>query len=550
MNENRKRGIIKNKILTVIAIASLISGGGKALASGIDSEGSLHVTEQMQLYTARGIVADQNGEPIIGASILEKGTANGIITDKDGKFSLNVKKGAILVISYIGYKTQEVKASTNMNITLLEDAELLDEVVVIGYGVQKKKLVTGATVQVKGEDIAKLNTIDVLGALQSQSPGVNITSNGGFLGQGFKVNIRGIGTNGSYSPLYVVDGVVNGSIDGLSPADIESIDVLKDAASSAIPDPTYLTHINYAFAELYIKNGVYEKFDLQGERERFNQVKKLKERNADLKILLSFTNSVSNSGNSQDGGFSALAKSPEMRQQFAQDCKQFVQKEGIDGIDIDWEFPGMTFGSNVYDEMADVDNFTLLMKDLRETLGNSILLTYAGYCKNKQPQNEGWKYIDVKAVDPYIDFVNIMTYDLASAPGHQSPLNKPSAYWDCKRSVDEYLNAGVPAGKLVLGIPFYGRAHFDSGGSINFKNIVNLSESEGYVIDNWDEEGSVPYVTKDGVFYCGYDNPQSIALKGEWILGLGMKGLMSWDYDGDDNKGTLRKALWNAVMKK
>lgn len=550
MNENRKRGIIKNKILTVIAIASLISGGGKALASGIDSEGSLHVTEQMQLQTARGIVADQNGEPIIGASILEKGTANGIITDKDGKFSLNVKKDAILVISYIGYKTQEVKASTNMNITLLEDAELLDEVVVIGYGVQKKKLVTGATVQVKGEDIAKLNTIDVLGALQSQSPGVNITSNGGFLGQGFKVNIRGIGTNGSYSPLYVVDGVVNGSIDGLSPADIESIDVLKDAASSAIPDPTYLTHINYAFAELYIKNGVYEKFDLQGERERFNQVKKLKERNADLKILLSFTNSVSNSGNSQDGGFSALAKSPEMRQQFAQDCKQFVQKEGIDGIDIDWEFPGMTFGSNVYDEMADVDNFTLLMKDLRETLGNSILLTYAGYCKNKQPQNEGWKYIDVKAVDPYVDFVNIMTYDLASAPGHQSPLNKPSAYWDCKRSVDEYLNAGVPAGKLVLGIPFYGRAHFDSGGSINFKNIVNLNESEGYVIDNWDEEGSVPYVTKDGVFYCGYDNPQSIALKGEWILGLGMKGLMSWDYDGDDNKGTLRKALWNAVMKK
>lgn len=319
---------------------------------------------------------------------------------------------------------------------------------------------------------------------------------------------------------------------------------------TAIPDPTYLTHINYAFAELYIKNGVYEKFDLQGERERFNQVKKLKERNADLKILLSFTNSVSNSGNSQDGGFSALAKSPEMRQQFAQDCKQFVQKEGIDGIDIDWEFPGMTFGSNVYDEMADVDNFTLLMKDLRETLGNSILLTYAGYCKNKQPQNEGWKYIDVKAVDPYVDFVNIMTYDLASAPGHQSPLNKLSAYWDCKRSVDEYLNAGVPAGKLVLGIPFYGRAHFDSGGSINFKNIVNLSESEGYVIDNWDEEGSVPYVTKDGVFYCGYDNPQSIALKGEWILGLGMKGLMSWDYDGDDNKGTLRKALWNAVMKK
>lgn len=183
-----------------------------------------------------------------------------------------------------------------------------------------------------------------------------------------------------------------------------------------LPDPTYMTHINYAFAELYVKNNVYQKFDLQGDKERFNQVKKLKERNSNLKILLSFTNSVSNTGNSQDGGFSALAKSPEMRKQFAQDCKKFVQQEGIDGIDIDWEFPGMTFGSNAYDPLVDVENFTLLMKDLRETLSSSTLLTYAGYCKNKQPQGAGWKYIDVKAVDPYVDFVNIMTYDLVGAP--------------------------------------------------------------------------------------------------------------------------------------
>lgn len=166
-----------------------------------------------------------------------------------------------------------------------------------------------------------------------------------------------------------------------------------------LPDPTYMTHINYAFAELYVKNNVYQKFDLQGDKERFNQVKKLKERNSNLKILLSFTNSVSNTGNSQDGGFSALAKSPEMRKQFAQDCKKFVQQEGIDGIDIDWEFPGMTFGSNAYDPLVDVENFTLLMKDLRETLSSSTLLTYAGYCKNKQPQGAGWKYIDVKAVN-------------------------------------------------------------------------------------------------------------------------------------------------------
>lgn len=315
-----------------------------------------------------------------------------------------------------------------------------------------------------------------------------------------------------------------------------------------MPDPTYLTHINYAFAELYVKENVYQKFDLQGDKERFNQVKKLKERNSNLKILLSFTNGVDNSDNHQDGGFSALAKSPQMRKQFAEDCRRFVQQEGIDGIDIDWEFPGMTFGNNAYDPSVDVENFTLLMKELRETLSSSTLLTYAGYCKNKQQVGNGWKYIDVKAVDPYVDFVNIMTYDIVGAPGHQSPLNKPSATWDCQRSVNEYLNAGVPANKLVLGIPFYGRANFNSGGSINYRDIINLSTSEGYVIDNWDEEGSVPYVTKNGEFYCGYDNPRSIAAKGTWLLGLGMKGMMFWDYDGDDNQRTLGRALWNAVM--
>jgi Chitinase len=200
--------------------------------------------------------------------------------------------------------------------------------------------------------------------------------------------------------------------------------------------------------------------------------------------------------------------------------------------------------------LVDVENFTLLMKDLRAALGQSTLLTYAGYCMDKRPQGEGYKYIDVKAVDPYVDFVNIMAYDLVDAPQHQSALNKPSNYWDCQRSVDEYLNAGVSADKLVLGIPFYGRADFNAGGSINYRDILNLSKDDGYVIENWDTEGNVPYVTKNGSFYCGYDNPRSIAAKGEWILKNGMKGMMFWDYEGDDTMGTLRKALWNAVMKK
>ena len=183
-----------------------------------------------------GTVVDAQG-PVIGASVVEKGkTGNGVITDFDGKFTLNVNPGATIVVSYVGYQTQEIKVGnqSSINITLKEDDALLDEVVVVGYGTMKKKLVTGATVQVKGEDIAKLNTTNALEAMQSSTPGVQITQSSSQPGKGYKVYIRGIGTTGSASPLYVIDGVAGGNLDGINPNDIESIDVLKDAASAAI----------------------------------------------------------------------------------------------------------------------------------------------------------------------------------------------------------------------------------------------------------------------------------------------------------------------------
>ena len=188
-----------------------------------------------QSKTVTGTVRDAGG-PVIGATIMEKGTSNGTVTDLDGNFSLNVQPGATLVISYVGYKTQEivVGSQSNINIDLTEDADVLEEVVVVGYGVQKKKLVTGATVQVKGDDIAKQNTTNALEAMQSATPGVQITQSSSQPGKGYKVYIRGIGTTGDSQPLYVIDGVAGGNLDGINPADIESIDVLKDAASAAI----------------------------------------------------------------------------------------------------------------------------------------------------------------------------------------------------------------------------------------------------------------------------------------------------------------------------
>ena len=188
-----------------------------------------------QNVTVSGVVSDQMG-PVIGASVFEKGTTNGTVTDLDGNFSLSVRPGSVLVISSIGYTTQEIPIGSQrqFNVLLEEDSEFLDEVVVVGYGTQKKKLVTGSTVQVKGEDLAKLNSTSALGAMQSSTPGVSIMSSSGQPGSGYNVNIRGMGTIGSYSPLYVIDGVAGGSINSLNASDIESIDVLKDAASCAI----------------------------------------------------------------------------------------------------------------------------------------------------------------------------------------------------------------------------------------------------------------------------------------------------------------------------
>ena len=184
----------------------------------------------------RGTVTDEAGEPVIGATVKVQGSNEGAITDFEGNYSVKAASNATLSFSYVGYVPQEVNVGgrSTINVTMAEDNTTLNDVVVIGYGTMKKKLVTGATVQVKGEDIAKLNTTNALEAMQSSTPGVQITQSSTQPGKGYKVYIRGIGTTGSASPLYVIDGVAGGSLDGINPNDIESIDVLKDAASAAI----------------------------------------------------------------------------------------------------------------------------------------------------------------------------------------------------------------------------------------------------------------------------------------------------------------------------
>ncbi|GHT72361.1 SusC/RagA family TonB-linked outer membrane protein [Bacteroidia bacterium] len=183
-----------------------------------------------------GTVLDAGNDPVVGVTVMVKGTTTGVTTGINGDYNITAPSDGTLVFSLVGMGTYEeaIAGRGRIDVVLSDNAQAIDEVVVMGYGVQKKKLVTGATVQVGGEDLQKLSTTSALTAMQSQTAGVSIIQSSGQPGEGFKVNIRGIGTTGNSAPLYVIDGVAGGDINNLNPADIESIDVLKDAASAAI----------------------------------------------------------------------------------------------------------------------------------------------------------------------------------------------------------------------------------------------------------------------------------------------------------------------------
>lgn len=182
-----------------------------------------------------GRVIDTMGEPMIGVSILEKGTTNGVISDLDGNYILSVGEGATIVYSYIGYISQEKKAVAGvMNVTMKDDTQALEEVVVVGYGVQKKSSVTGAISQVKAEDMENRTITTAAQALQGKTAGVQLITTSGGPGEAPTIRVRGYSSNAPSNPLYVVDGVRLSDISGIDPNDIASMEVLKDAASAAI----------------------------------------------------------------------------------------------------------------------------------------------------------------------------------------------------------------------------------------------------------------------------------------------------------------------------
>ena len=191
-----------NHLLNLFKPSTLCSGRPKVLL-GMMLLLAFHAKAQTTLTGT--VISDSDNETLIGVSVMEQNSQNGQVTDANGQFSLSVAAlPCQLKFSYVGFDTQvvEVTSKDPLTIRLQESSRTLNEVVVVGYGVQKKKLVTGATVQVKGDDIQKLNTVSPLAALQSQTPGVNITQASGMPGSGFKVVVRGLGTTGAATPLY------------------------------------------------------------------------------------------------------------------------------------------------------------------------------------------------------------------------------------------------------------------------------------------------------------------------------------------------------------
>lgn len=221
------------KAATLASLCTALMMGGTVQVFAADVAGVEQSTKKVS-----GLVVDQTGEAVIGASVLEKGTTNGTVTDFDGKFSLQVKPGATLVISYVGMATQEVKvgSQSTINVKLAEDSELLDDVVVVGYGTMKKSDISGSVATVDREAMLKRVPVNIGQALQGSAAGVVVTQQDGAPDANSAIRIRGVGTiNGTAQPLYVVDGVqVGNSADFLNPSDIESVQILKDASATAI----------------------------------------------------------------------------------------------------------------------------------------------------------------------------------------------------------------------------------------------------------------------------------------------------------------------------
>ena len=298
--------------------------------------------------------------------------------------------------------------------------------------------------------------------------------------------------------------------------------------TNEVPDPSTMTHINYAFGHV---NDTFDGVRIDNP-DRLRMIVGLKAQNPALRVMLSV-------GGWGSGRFSEMAASKENRMAFARDCKRVVEEFGLDGIDIDWEYPTQS-SAKISSSPQDTENFTLLMRDLRKVLGKQRLVTAATVCNAN--------YIDFRSCIQYMDLVNVMAYDMGNAPKHHAALfpSPHAGYCTSSQAVEAHLKAGVPREKLVMGVPFYGKGKRDDEGLREYRRTGRLPE--GYA-HHWDDEGRFPYITNaQGEFVWGYENARSLAEKCQYILDNHLRGGMYWDYASDTPQGDERRTLYLSLL--
>ena len=296
-----------------------------------------------------------------------------------------------------------------------------------------------------------------------------------------------------------------------------------------LPDPTLMTHINYAFGHV---SKTFDACEVQNEP-FLRQVVGLKQQNPKLKVMLSV-------GGWTSGNFSEMAADARCRMSFAKSCGQIVKEYGLDGIDIDWEYPTSN-EAGISSSPDDTKNFTLLMRDLRKVLGKQKLLTCATIADGL--------YIDFPSAMKYMDFVNIMAYDVANPPKHHTTLFRSplSGRITIEEAVDAHIRNGVPADRLTLGMPLYGRGNHSNK---VLDKYMKTGFDDGRYVEHWDEVGQVPYLTDiSGKLVWGFDNPRSIAAKCKLIIDRGLLGGMYWETTEDNAQLDLMNTVYLSLMK-
>ena len=327
--------------------------------------------------------------------------------------------------------------------------------------------------------------------------------------------------------------------------------------TETLPEVTLLTHINYAhgrFADP--KNGTGGIVITESKKAPIKDVVALKSVNPRLKVCLM----IGGWGGHADG-FSMMARDAAKRTEFCQSVKSLLEQHQLDGVDIDWEYPTQSADNETGCDPSDTQNFNLVLKELRETLGQGKIISFAS--------SSSAKYVDWKTAIKYLDYVNVMTYDMGAAPnGHNSPLHKSAKFnhrsWD--ESVEAHEKGGVPKNRMVMGVPFYGKAEkspaegtkiFDY--SVRYYEIPDILNKGTYkgkalarkVYRTWEPTSMVPYLRDEsGKNVLSYDDPESVAAKGAYVKANGQLGAMFWEYRCDTDDHALLKPLVKALYGK